>query len=113
MHRLTDADSVGIQYLSYSYDPSPLLGDRGPEGGPAYCHLQRVERQGLLSVAVQAGVLVEAVLEWAIGMGTRKPAGRGPQQLVPPSHSGPISLYLSLPASSGSPPASSTAPRSH
>lgn len=70
MHRLTGVGSGGIQYLPYSYDPLSLSLARVSRSrkGLAYCHLQRVERQGLLSIAVQAGVLVEAVLEWAKGI---------------------------------------------
>lgn len=49
-------------------------------------HLQGIERQGLLSVAVQAGVLVETVLGRARGMGgrVREP---GVTDLLPTPHS--------------------------
>lgn len=44
--------------------PPPGMGFQG-----LWCHLQGVKRQGLLSVAVQAGVLVETVLARAREMG--------------------------------------------
>lgn len=43
--------------------------------GGLWPHLQGIERQGLLSVAVQAGVLVETVLGQARGMGVVREPG--------------------------------------
>lgn len=114
----------------------------GRGGGRLWPHLQGIERQGLLSVAVQAGVLVETVLGQARGMGVvrepgdthpptpprSRPTQRSLREIstlplptphpglaVPPStlpgpQDGPAQPCL--PASSGSTPASNSAPRS-
>lgn len=67
--------------LGKAAETRPPLSGVGTPG--LWRHLQGIERQGLLSVAVQAGVLAETELGRAKGMGVREPGVHVPAAPMP------------------------------